>query len=212
SHGFQRDDLRDIWPYRDWVIQALNADLPFDQFTIEQLAGDLLPNATESQRIATGFHRCTPTNVEAGSLPEETRIEQVIDRVNTTAAVWLGTTFECCQCHDHKYDPFTTQDYYQLLAFFNSTQAEADRTDPGKPSSIAFMGPSLTLMNPQRDAQRDGLRAGIRDQQQRIAAHRKELNETLPDWASRLHQDSSQRSETHVLTVTAFESLGTTDT
>jgi hypothetical protein len=89
SHGFQRDDLRDLWAYRDWVIQALNADMPFDQFTIEQIAGDLLPQATESQRVATGFHRCSPTNCEAGSLPEETRTEQLIDRVNTTASVWL---------------------------------------------------------------------------------------------------------------------------
>ncbi|MCA9137341.1 MAG: DUF1549 domain-containing protein, partial [Planctomycetales bacterium] len=105
SHGFQRDNFRDVWAYRDWVIAALNEDMPFDQFSTEQIAGDLLPGATESQRIATGFHRCTPTNVEAGSLPEETRIEQVIDRVNTTGAVWLGTTLECCQCHDHKYDP-----------------------------------------------------------------------------------------------------------
>jgi len=87
SHGFQRDDLRDVWAYRDWVVKALNADMPFDQFTIEQVAGDLLPNATADQIIATGFHRCTPTNVEAGTEPEESRINQVIDRVNTTGAV-----------------------------------------------------------------------------------------------------------------------------
>ena len=101
SHGFQRDNLRDIWACRDRVIRALNGDVPFDQFTREQIAGDLLPGATETQKIATGFHRCTPTNVEAGSLPEETRIEQVIDRVNTTGVVWLGAMLECAQCHDH---------------------------------------------------------------------------------------------------------------
>src|SRR6185312_5366228 len=122
SHGFQRDDLRELWPYRDWVIRALNADLTFDRFTLEQIAGDLLPGAGESQRIATGFHRSTTTNVEAGSDPEETRINQVIDRLNTTAAIWLGTTLECAQCHDHKYDPFTQRDYYGLLAFFNNTE------------------------------------------------------------------------------------------
>jgi hypothetical protein len=99
--------LRDIWAYRDWVVNALNANMPFDQFTLEQIAGDLLPNATPDQIIATGFHRCTPTNVEAGTEPEESRINQVIDRVNTTGAVWLGTTLECAQCHNHKYDPIT---------------------------------------------------------------------------------------------------------
>jgi mono/diheme cytochrome c family protein len=149
SHGFQRDDLREIWPYRDWVIRALNVDMPFDQFTMEQMGGDLLPDATESQKVATGFHRATPTNVEAGSLPEETRIEQVFDRVNTTATVWLGTTLECCQCHDHKYDPFPMEDYYRMLAFFNNTVEEAARADPKNVSSIRFEGPSLTLFNPE---------------------------------------------------------------
>lgn len=168
SHGFQRDDWRQIWAYRDWVIRALNSDMPFDQFTIEQLAGDLLPNPTEAQKTATGFHRCTPTNVEAGSLPEETRIEQVIDRVNTTAAVWLGTTLECAQCHDHKYDPFSMEEYYRLLAFFNSTELEADRRNPKVPSSIAFSGPYLSLSNPKRAQQRAALQkklAALKEQE-----------------------------------------------
>ncbi len=130
SHGFQRDDFRDLWPYRDWVVSALNDDMPFTQFTIEQLAGDLLPDAGESQRVATGFNRSAPTNVEAGSDPEETRVNQVLDRVNTLGMVWLGTTLECAQCHDHKYDPFTQRDYYGLFAFFNNTSLEADRTNP----------------------------------------------------------------------------------
>ncbi|HTU17204.1 MAG TPA: PSD1 and planctomycete cytochrome C domain-containing protein [Gemmataceae bacterium] len=145
SHGFQRDDFRDLWPYRDWVVNALNADMPFDQFTIEQLAGDLLPGATEEQKIATGFNRSAPTNVEAGSEPEETRVNQVLDRVNTLATVWLGTTLQCVQCHDHKYDPFTMRDYYGLFAFFNNTAIEAERANPKVPGSIAFRGPVLTL-------------------------------------------------------------------
>jgi hypothetical protein len=115
SHGFQRDDLREVWAYRDWVVSALNQGMPFDQFTVEQVAGDLLPGASPEQKIATGFHRCTPTNVEAGTEPEESRINQVIDRVNTTGAVWLGITLECAQCHDHKYDAFSQKDYYGLL-------------------------------------------------------------------------------------------------
>jgi mono/diheme cytochrome c family protein len=145
SHGFQRDDFRNSWAYRDWVIRALNDDMPFDRFTLEQVAGDLLPGATLEQKIATGFHRGAPTNVEAGSDPEETRVNQVFDRVNTTAAVWLGTTFECAQCHDHKYDPFTMKDYYRLFAFFNNTAIEADRANPKVQSSIQFMGPYLSL-------------------------------------------------------------------
>ncbi|HND52203.1 MAG TPA: PSD1 and planctomycete cytochrome C domain-containing protein [Pirellulaceae bacterium] len=145
SHGFQRDDLRELWAYRDWVVAALNADMPFDQFTIEQVAGDLLPSPTQQQLIATGFHRCTPTNVEAGTEPEESRVNQVFDRVNTTGAVWLGTTLECAQCHDHKYDPFTQRDYYRLFAYFNNTEQEAARANPKVPGSIKFLGPSLTI-------------------------------------------------------------------
>ena len=145
SHGFQRDDLRNIWAYRDWVVDALNADMPFDQFTIEQIAGDLIPGATANQIIATGFHRCTPTNVEAGTEPEESRINQVIDRVNTSGAVWLGSTLECAQCHDHKYDPFSMKDYYGLLAYFNNTEMEADRTNPKVPGSIQFKGSPFQL-------------------------------------------------------------------
>ena len=212
SHGFQRDNLRDIWAYRDWVIKAMNDDMPFDQFTIEQVAGDLLPNATESQRIATGFHRCTPTNVEAGSLPEETRIEQVIDRVNTTGAVWLGTTLECCQCHDHKYDPFSMRDYYQLLAFFNSTELEADRANPKTPSSIKFQGPSMPLTNPERDARRSELQQEVKSIRQQLTARRTELDKDLEPWTAEYAEELSVAPQNHVLEVVDFKSEGTTDT
>jgi hypothetical protein len=212
SHGFQRDNLRDIWAYRDWVIRALCADMPFDQFTIEQIAGDLLANPTESQRIATGFHRCAPTNVEAGSLPEETRIEQVIDRVNTTGAVWLGTTLECCQCHDHKYDPLTMKDYYRLLAYYNSTQLEADRTDPTKPSSIQFRGPSMPLANPQRDARRAELERRLAHKKNELSQRRKELAGHLESWVSRLAEVLDDAPRVHPLEVVGFQSQGTTDT
>ncbi len=145
SHGFQRDDLRDVWAYRDWIIRALNEDMPFDQFAIEQLAGDLLPNASQSQLIATGFNRCAPCNVEAGTDPEENRFNQIVDRVNTLGYVWLGTSLECAQCHDHKYDPFTRKEYYGLFAYFNQTTIEADRANPNVPGSIRFIGPYLTM-------------------------------------------------------------------
>ncbi|MCS6852560.1 MAG: PSD1 and planctomycete cytochrome C domain-containing protein [Gemmataceae bacterium] len=120
SNGFTIDSARSIWKYRDWVIDAFNRDLPFDQFTIEQLAGDLLPNATLEQKVATGFHRNTLKNEEGGIDVEQFRVESVVDRVNTTGAVFLGLTIGCCQCHDHKYDPFTQREYYQLFAFLNN--------------------------------------------------------------------------------------------
>lgn len=120
SDGFEKDSGRPhAWRYRAWVIDAFNGDLPFDQFTIEQLAGDLLPNATQGQKIATGFHRNTLTNKEGGVDKEQYRVEQVVDRVNTTAKVFLGLTMGCAQCHDHKYDPISQREYYQLFAFFN---------------------------------------------------------------------------------------------
>jgi Protein of unknown function (DUF1553)/Protein of unknown function (DUF1549)/Planctomycete cytochrome C len=153
SHGFQRDDLRDLWPYRDWVVDAMNSDMPFDQFTVEQLAGDLLTDATEDQHIATGFNRCTTCNVEAGTEPEKNRVNQVFDRVNTVGAVWLGLTLECAQCHDHKFDPVTMQDYYRLFAFFNNTEIEAQRANKNKPGSIKFLGPYRQLTNPSADTQ-----------------------------------------------------------
>ncbi|MCC9602835.1 PSD1 and planctomycete cytochrome C domain-containing protein [Stieleria sp. JC731] len=211
SHGFQRDNLRDIWAYRDWVIQALNDDMPYDQFTVEQIAGDLLPGATESQRIATGFHRCTPTNVEAGSLPEETRIEQVIDRVNTTGAVWLGTTLECCQCHDHKYDPFSAKEYYQLLAFFNSTEMEADRENPKTPSSIKFNGPSMPLSDPKNDAIRDALNSEIDGLKRRKQNRRDELVNSFDDQFTSIQKRISKAPTTHPMRVVDFHSEGTTD-
>jgi len=122
TNGYEKDQRRTIWAYRDWVIDAFNRDLPFDQFTIEQLAGDLLPKATVEQKVATGFHRNTMTNTEGGTDDEEFRVAAVVDRVNTTMEVWMGTTIACAQCHNHKYDPFSQKDYYRLFAFFNSTE------------------------------------------------------------------------------------------
>ncbi len=159
SNGFQADQLRDSWAYRDWVIEALNANMPFDQFTIEQLAGDLLPGATIDQKIATGFHRTVTCNVEAGVHPEENRVNQVVDRVNTTGTVWLGTTIECAQCHDHKYDPFTMEDYYSTFAYFNNTPVEV-RNPSGKGVSFDFYGPKMELpMDSEQEAERKRLLA-----------------------------------------------------
>ena len=120
TNGYFTDNERTMWPWRDWVIHAFNANMPFDQFTIEQLAGDLLPDATLSQRIATGFNRNHMVNNETGLIPEEFRVEYVADRVKTTSTVWMGLTLECARCHDHKYDPISQRDYYRFFAFFNN--------------------------------------------------------------------------------------------
>lgn len=120
TNGYEKDRPRSIWPYRDWVINALNDDMPFDQFTVEQLAGDLLPKPTISQRIATGFHRNTMLNEEGGIDPLEFRFHAMTDRVATTGTTWLGLTVGCAQCHTHKYDPLTQREYYQMMAFLNN--------------------------------------------------------------------------------------------
>lgn len=128
TNGYEKDERRTVWRYRDWVIEAFQRNLPFDEFTIEQLAGDLLPQPSLDQRIATGFHRQTMNNTEGGTDNEEFRVAAVVDRVNTTFTVWMATTIGCAQCHTHKYDPFTQREYYRLYAFFNST-ADADTDD-----------------------------------------------------------------------------------
>ena len=128
SAGYADDPSRTIWAFRDYVIKSLNANKPFDQFTIEQIAGDLLPDATDDQIIATAFHRNTLTNSEGGTNDEEFRNVAVVDRVNTTMAVWMGTTMACAQCHTHKFDPITQEEYFRVFAFFNNTD-DADRRD-----------------------------------------------------------------------------------
>lgn len=135
TNGYEKDRQRSIWPYRDWVIQALNADMPFDQFTIEQIAGDLLPNATVDQQIATGFHRNTMLNEEGGIDPLEFRFHAMTDRVATTGVAWLGLTLGCAQCHTHKYDPIPQREYYQIMAFLNN--ADEPDLDLPRPDALA---------------------------------------------------------------------------
>jgi Protein of unknown function (DUF1553)/Protein of unknown function (DUF1549)/Planctomycete cytochrome C len=133
TDGFQQDGTRTNWPWRDWVVDAFNSNMPFDQFTVEQFAGDLLPNATAEQRLATCFHRNHMNNGEGGRDPEESRVDYVLDRVNTVGTLWLGLTLGCTQCHDHKFDPISQSDYYSLSAYFNSideTGAAGGRAGP----------------------------------------------------------------------------------
>ena len=120
THGYHIDSHRDMWPWRDWVIDAFNRNLPFDQFTIEQLAGDLLPNATRDQKIASGFNRNHMINFEGGAIPDEYQVEYVIDRVDATATAFMGLTMGCARCHSHKFDPITHKEFYQFFAFFNN--------------------------------------------------------------------------------------------
>lgn len=143
SNGFQVDSSREMWPWRDWVIDAFNRNLPFDQFTIEQLAGDLLPDATPDQIVATGFNRNTRLNGEGGRIVEEWFAETVIDRVETVGLTWMAITFNCCRCHDHKYDPITQKEFYQMFAFFNSIEEsgvlDSEGGSPGRGNSAPVM-------------------------------------------------------------------------
>ncbi|MEY2879890.1 MAG: hypothetical protein RLZZ15_2270 [Verrucomicrobiota bacterium] len=210
SHGFQRDDLRESWPYRDWVVRALNADLPFDQFTIMQIAGDLLPEANAKTNpdslIATGFHRAAPTNVEAGTDQEEGRVNQVIDRVNTTATVWLGSTLECAQCHNHKYDPFTQRDYYRLFAYFNQTERETAFTSARATAALAFTGPFVTLPDSARDTKHTAVVARLKKIDADIAAANERIRADLPAWESSARAALVDAPQSHALDVVSFES------
>ncbi len=158
SHGFEKDLPRVMWKYRDWVIDALNANMPFDEFTIEQIAGDMLPNPTENQRIATGFNRNTMFNQEGGVDPAESYNDVLVDRVNTTATVWLGSTIACAQCHNHKFDPFTQKEYYQLYAFFANGEMEIKTSGD---TSTTWVEPSLDLPSDAQAARRTELRSQI---------------------------------------------------
>jgi hypothetical protein len=146
TDGFQADETRTNWPWRDWVVASFNRNQPFDQFTLEQFAGDLLPEATQDQKLATCFHRNHMTNGEGGRDPEESRVDYVLDRVNTTGALWLGLTMGCAQCHTHKFDPILQSQYYQLSAFFNSideTGAAGKKAGPYLPYESPYAGRAI---------------------------------------------------------------------
>lgn len=142
TNGYQGDPERTMWPWRDWVTSAINANMPYDQFTVWQIAGDLLPKATKEQQMATGFNRNHMMNGEGGRIAEESRVENVMDRVETTATVWLGLTIGCCRCHDHKFDPFTLKDYFGFYDFFNQTS----ETGQGRGGQAT---PALDMSTPQ---------------------------------------------------------------
>ena len=175
SDGYEKDNPRpDAWRYRDWVIDAINADLPLDQFTIEQLAGDMLPIPTPMQKLATAFHRQTLTNTEGGTDQEQFRVEANFDRVATTGSVWLGLTVGCAQCHTHKYDPITHEEYYQLFAFFNN----GDEVE----TEVPLTGEALAKWtNEKNDAERK-----LSQLEPKLEKLRTELIAKLPAWEAEL--------------------------
>ncbi len=180
TNGYQGDPTRTMYFWRDWVIDALNNNLPFDQFTIEQLAGDQLPNPTQPQLIATGFHRNHMINGEGGRIAEESRVDYVQDRVETTGTVWMGLTFNCCRCHDHKFDPLAQKEYYQLSAFFNSIE-ESGANDAG-----GLANPIITFAGPEQQKKLDEQRAAETAANQSRDVLDRKLRESQSEWEKSL--------------------------
>jgi hypothetical protein len=193
SNGYSIDAPRAIWKYRDWVIAALNEDKPFNEFTIEQLAGDLLPRATMEQKVATGFHRNTQINEEGGIDKEQFRVEAVVDRVNTTGAVWLGLTVGCAQCHDHKFDPLSQKEYYQLYAFFNNSD-----------------DPKLTLLSPEIAMQRNRKVAQQKELEKRLLSIEHLTPATLEHWQNHLGADQRKQLPPRIQKILAIAINGRT--
>jgi len=194
SQGFEKDSPRVMWKYRDWVINALNRDMPFDQFTIEQIAGDMLPNATIDQRIASGFHRNAMTNEEGGVDPEEAKYEMLVDRVNTTATAWLGTTLGCAQCHNHKYDPFTQKDYYRMMAFFQNSDYDAKTFGDG----TRYFEATMDVPTPEQETKRKTIQEEIDKLQAALKADTPALARAQAAWEQEMRLESS--TGWHVLT------------
>lgn len=168
SNGYQGDRDRSMWPWRDWVVRAFNDNVPFDTFTIWQLAGDLLPDASEEQLLATGFNRNHMINGEGGRIPEENRVDYVMDMTETMGTVWLGLTLNCCRCHDHKFDPLLQAEYFQLSAFFNQTPIDGGGGDPQTPPVLAVPSASQRAALKGLESAHATTLQGIHDQETRF--------------------------------------------
>jgi len=177
THGLHFDNYREMWPYRDWVIAAFNRNEPFDRFTEEQIAGDLLPDATEDQRIATGFHRCNMTTNEGGTIEEENLANYANDRVTTTSWVWLGLTANCAACHDHKFDPIPQRDFYSMAAFFRNTR------QPGLDGNVKDSTPSLVVVkDPKEHVRWEALPREIESAKSAVERSRREAGPVFQSW------------------------------
>jgi hypothetical protein len=179
THGYQTDPAKEMWPWRDWVINAFNRNLPFDRFTVEQLAGDLLPNATLDQKIATGFQRNHRINAETGAIAEEFEAENLVDRASTVGTVWLGLTVGCARCHDHKYDPISARDFYSLLAFFNGVDEVGNG---GTADGRGNYKPFLRLPAPELEAQLAAKDAELKPARAKLAKIDKRLEPRQRAW------------------------------
>jgi len=186
THGLHLDNYREIWPYRDWVVRAFNKNMPYDQFTIEQLAGDLLPEATLDQRVATGFSRCNVSTSEGGSIEEEVYTRNVVDRVTTMGTVFLGLTLECTRCHDHKFDPLTMHDFYSLFAFFNSIDG------PALDGNHADTPPSERVPTPEEAEILEHTRLRIAEIQSIQKKHREGMESVFQLWVQQQQQLSGE--------------------
>jgi mono/diheme cytochrome c family protein len=204
SHGYEKDRPRMMWKYRDWVIDAINKDMPFDQFTIEQLAGDMLAKPSNDQLIATGFHRNTMLNQEGGVDDEEARWETIVDRVNTTATVWLGSTIACAQCHNHKYDPFSQKEYYKLFAFFDSHEYNL-LVMPGSEGWV--IEPELELPTPEQAVKRKEMLEAIKSLEAKLKTSTPELDAARSKWLDELRREPGKWI---TLDPAAFNSAGGT--
>ena len=190
THGLHLDNYREIWPYRDWVIRALNSNKRFDRFTVEQLAGDLLPNPTLDQLIASGYNRAHVTTSEGGSIAEEVYVRNVIDRVSTTSTVWMGLTAGCAVCHDHKFDPLTQKEMYQLFAFFNNLDAnplDGNRKDHA---------PVIRVPTREQERQLAALKSQIADVTARKQKHEKEVGPAFQQWLTKIQSSSPKERNT----------------
>ena len=181
THGLHFDNYREMWPYRDWVIGAFNRNMPFDRFTVEQIAGDLLPDPTTDQLVATGFHRCNMTTNEGGTIEEENLANYANDRVTTTSWVWLGLTANCAACHDHKFDPVSQKDFYSMAAFFRNTQ------QGGFDGNVKDSNPSIVVVTDTKDRARwDALAGVIESAKKTVETRKKDAEGAFDRWASGL--------------------------
>ena len=212
TNGFQGDNERTMWPWRDWVVEAFNKNLPYDDFTVWQIAGDLLPDATFEQKLATGFLRNHAINGEGGSIPEENRVNYVMDMAETVGTTWMALTYNCCRCHDHKYDPLTQKEYYGLNAFFNQTPVDGGGGNPQTPPVLAV--PASDQQKAQVEAlQKEQAELKVKLTDPALLARSKEVDKQLAEHRKRMPkvmimEDLKKLRTTHVLAIGSYEQPG----